>query len=915
MKVLGYISNTHHCGFSYVEDGEIKGCFLEERFSRIKTANDPQNIPEISLKEIQNYFNIDIKNDDIILTTTTPIFVKINDLVLNGLTNQFLDMGKKIYVYQHHLCHAIPTHFTSGFTEKTLNLVIDGSESNNIDTPTILTSENRNNFNYRFRNSKWCSVFSAENDKLTNLKSYIGTPYSFKEVGWTNTHNTLPSLWTIIMPYFGFKANKDEGKLMGLAARGKFNKKIYDTLKPCFNYKNLEFDLFAANTFRMAMDFLIKNNNMEDLDFRSDLCYCFQKLTEDTTLQFVIDLYHKYPNHKKLCLSGGLFANVKLNQKLNEYTPFEEIYIMPAMGDEGVALGSAMSHFYENNHQLSNKRWVNVFLGIGYTQKEMDNLIDNTLHETEDYNPVKVAKYLQNGKVIGTFQGRSEFGPRALGARSIMVEPTKKETHDYINKKLDRHEVMPFAPIVMSEHISDVCYAYKSLRSAEFMTLCYTVKDEWASKIPAVINTYDNTARPQVVYKERNLHFHEILNEFNKLTGIPVLMNTSFNSHGEPIINHPQHAIDHLNKGSVDYLILGNKIIKKKEKKLKVFTVIDSSFRERSKNKNSELLKENGFPLLFDSALEKKLPFQVVVNNGRIDGSYYSKIFPIINFLKSCNDDDIVLYVDAFDVLFLDNEEDILRKFESTKCKFLVSGEIFCYPFDTLEEKILEKTKKYISEGIYKLEPENNLLFRNPCAGMMIGYKTYFLEKILKWKEIIENGIFPHSNIVPKSVYEKSDQGACSIDYVNSDDFMRIDMYPKVFMNHMYVSRSVFYLNNGKVNYQSVLNSNQEFPSVIHFNGVTFPSIFDFSTALNLSKNKTVIKKEDKILKIQINEKLKKSVELKIFNEINEIEYEITFDENEPDLVRNVSSKSVNQNLKFRVELSYQGYTFYKQNF
>lgn len=564
MKVLGYISNTHHCGFAYVENGEIKGCFLEERFSRIKTANDPANIPDISLKEIQQYFNIDIKDEDVIIAATTPIFVKQNNNYIRGITLKLLSLNKNIHVYQHHLCHAVPTHFTSGFEEKTLNLVIDGSESSTINTPCILTRANLGMSNYRFKNSKWCTVYSACDNKLTELLSYKGAPYGFKECEWYDAYNPLASLWTKILPFFGFKANKDEGKLMGLAARGNFNKKIYDSLKYVFNYENLKFDLYTTNTFTSTINLLTNKYDINNEEFRADLAYCFQKLTEDITLQFVMDLYKTFPGHKKLCLSGGLFANVKLNQKLNEYTPFEEIYIMPAMGDEGVALGAAMVHHYHNDFKLENKRWNNVFLGIGYDQTELDRYINESIHTVTLYNPQTVAKLLVDGKVVGTFQGRSEFGPRALGARSIMVEPSKKETHEYINQKLDRHEVMPFAPIIMSEHISDVCYAYKSLRSAEFMTLCYTVKDEWALKIPAVINTYDNTARPQVVYKERNPHFHEILDEFNKLTGIPVLMNTSFNSHGEPIINHPQHAIDHLNKGSVDYLILGNKLLSKK---------------------------------------------------------------------------------------------------------------------------------------------------------------------------------------------------------------------------------------------------------------------------------------------------------------------------------------------------------------
>jgi len=570
MKVFGYISNTHHCGVAYIVDGEIKGCFLEERFSRIKTANDEVNLPYLSLEKIQNYFNFDIKDETVHVATTTPTFVKVKSSTLNyngihGLTRDLLKLNKKIHVYPHHLCHALPTHFTSGFKEKTMNLVIDGSESTNVDFPCILTKENAYKKTYNFRNAHWATSYSVENNIFNIVDKQLGSPYSFSDLDWLNCFNPMAALWSKILPFYGFRANKDEGKLMGLAARGKFDEKLYKFLKPCFNYNNLKFDLYETNTFNKRMILLNDEYNFkENKTAAENLAYVFQKLTEDITVKYIIDLYNRFEGHEKLCLSGGLFANVKLNQKINEYTPFKEIYIMPAMGDEGVALGAAMVHSYENNEPLQNKRWDNVFLGIGYNQDEMDSYIDTSKHDVTIYKPEIVAKLLVDGKVVGTFQGRSEFGPRALGARSIMVESSKKETHEYINQKLDRHEVMPFAPIIMSEHISDVCYAYKSLRSAEFMTLCYTVKDEWAPKIPAVINTYDNTARPQVVYKERNPHFHEILDEFNKLTGIPVLMNTSFNSHGEPIINHPQHAIDHLNKGSVDYLILGDKLISKK---------------------------------------------------------------------------------------------------------------------------------------------------------------------------------------------------------------------------------------------------------------------------------------------------------------------------------------------------------------
>jgi len=376
-----------------------------------------------------------------------------------------------------------------------------------------------------------------------------------------NVVNPVASLWGEVCRIYNWKENKDEGKVMGLAAQGKFDEEIYNHLKMGFAYSNLQFDLYSSNIFGFVLSELDKNGLIQEK--KKDVCFNFQKLTEDKILEYIWDLHKKFPGHKKLCLSGGLFANVKLNQRINEYGPFDEIYIMPPMGDCGVSLGSALIHS-NKEYNYETKRWDNVFLGIDYTQEEMDTYIDSSIHKIFPYSPNYIAELLNNGKVIGTFVGKTEYGPRALGSRSILVEPSRKETHEYLNKKLDRNEIMPFAPIVMSEYVSDIMYAYRSQRAAEFMTLCYTVKDEWVEKIPAVINIFDKTCRPQIVFKERNNFFHEILDEFNKLTGIPVLLNTSFNSHGEPIINHPTHAINHLNKGSIDFLILGNKILEKK---------------------------------------------------------------------------------------------------------------------------------------------------------------------------------------------------------------------------------------------------------------------------------------------------------------------------------------------------------------
>ena len=167
---------------------------------------------------------------------------------------------------------------------------------------------------------------------------------------------------------------------------------------------------------------------------------------------------------------------------------------------------------------------------------------------------------------VKLYQGRFEWGPRALGSRSIMVRATDPGTHEVLNERLKRNEIMPFAPFVMGEEAHNIFHIDGSEHTAEFMTLCYTCKDEWIEKIPAVIHRVDNTGRPQIVRKHSNPVFWNILNEYNKISGIPVLLNTSFNAHGEPINVYPDQVFKHLNDGVVDYLVTEYGIYYKKVK-------------------------------------------------------------------------------------------------------------------------------------------------------------------------------------------------------------------------------------------------------------------------------------------------------------------------------------------------------------
>ena len=235
------------------------------------------------------------------------------------------------------------------------------------------------------------------------------------------------------------------------------------------------------------------------------------------------------------------------------------------MGDGGLALGAAICKSNELGELPKPIKLDNVFFGSQFNKEYWDNELSkhsDTL-KTESVSFVQIANLINVGMILGVFVGRTEYGPRALGNRSIICRPTDKDTHTLLNTRLKRTEIMPFAPSVLEEHFFNVFTSDKSKYASEFMTLCFNTKESWVDSIPAVIHQKDWTARPQSVNNIANPHFHNIISEYYKLSGIPLVLNTSFNSHGEPINNYPHQVLRHLLDDSIDYIITEDYIISK----------------------------------------------------------------------------------------------------------------------------------------------------------------------------------------------------------------------------------------------------------------------------------------------------------------------------------------------------------------
>lgn len=281
-----------------------------------------------------------------------------------------------------------------------------------------------------------------------------------------------------------------------------------------------------------------------------------QQVTEDVVLEWVSRLRELYPA-SRIGMAGGVFSNVRLNQKVAELPGVSEVFIFPAMGDEGLPVGACVDWLLDNGRQLARRRLENLYLGYPYTGADLIGASRERGFRVEtDADPAgRTAELLQAGEVGAIFYGGMEMGPRALGARSILASPADRGVNDSINARLQRTEFMPFAPFVRDCDAGTV-FAVDSANSyaCRFMTITTTVSENWQDRIPAVVHV-DGTARPQIIYRDDNPLYYDILTRFKEISGLPCLVNTSFNAHEEPIINTPEEALTALADNRIDFLV------------------------------------------------------------------------------------------------------------------------------------------------------------------------------------------------------------------------------------------------------------------------------------------------------------------------------------------------------------------------
>jgi carbamoyltransferase len=352
----------------------------------------------------------------------------------------------------------------------------------------------------------------------------------------------------------GFIPFRHEGKVTGLAAYGK--PLLYDALARHFSVDErgeIGSDFADYQAMRRRILDLAKGASREDVSASVQL------LLENFVIESVRRILAAHPS-RHLGLAGGVFANVRLNQRLAEELPVEEVFIYPAMSDQGLACGAVLEFLLARDGMAPwlERRWP---LETLYYGRDFGADIDLLLGEDPRFaivsqSPVEgAADLLSQGRIVAIYAKGMEYGPRALGARSIMASALDADINRSLNDRLSRSEFMPFAPVVRAEDAEAVFdLGPAKRRAASFMTITCGVRSEWRERIPAVVHV-DGTARPQVIERKQNSLYYDILSEYKARSGVPVLINTSFNVHEEPIINRPEECARALAERRIDFVV------------------------------------------------------------------------------------------------------------------------------------------------------------------------------------------------------------------------------------------------------------------------------------------------------------------------------------------------------------------------
>ncbi len=575
-----YGLNYHDPSVAIIEDGTIIAAIEEERINGIKGSkgffpanaiNECLRLAKIQIQDIdkiaipyepslwQERFGLEISD---IITKSKLTNGKVDEsIILDEIKNAnlvnrydfFQDKEKvenlvrakvgisdvKIEFYDHHLSHVSSAYYASGLKSAT-GIVVDGIGE--ASTTTV-----------------W-KIVDGKFDKVLDLKY----------------PNSLGYFYALATAFLGFKPWEHEGKLMALAPYGKRNEELLNRFKSIIDFENGIFNVsnFICNnssgflmvdieksiiSLEKILGISARKNGDQILDIHKDFAWAVQHLLEKSVKQLV-NWGIEQTGIESVCVAGGIFMNCKMNMIVRENSNAKAYFVQPLAGDLGLVFGCGLLASKEKNIKEYNSLSFGPSFSDEFIKDELDKFGLN-YKKSKDVEQ-EVAELLTKGNIVCWFQGRMEMGARALGNRSILADPRGPKVSDIINERVKHRETWrPFACSMLDDYADEILLNKKANKSYPFMIEAFKVKDEWVEKIPAVIHKADGTTRPQTVKKDVYPRYYNMIKNFHNLTGCPLVLNTSFNDKGQPIVMTPKLAIEFFIKNDVDILAIENYIV------------------------------------------------------------------------------------------------------------------------------------------------------------------------------------------------------------------------------------------------------------------------------------------------------------------------------------------------------------------
>ena len=575
MNVLGLSFHYHDSAAALIKDGVLVAAAAEERFSRKKHDS---GFPELAIQFCLATGGIELHDVDHVVFYEKP-FVKFERMLLTAMATfpksaavfresmqrwisdklwvksmmaRRLKLPRSKFLFaDHHVSHAASSFFTSPFEEAAI-LTVDGA-------------------------GEWTTSTMA-----------IGRRNKIEVIKEMRFPHSVGLLYSAFTAYCGFEINEGEYKLMGMHPYGepRYVDRIHELLHvgedgslwhdmDYFQYHHSTNDTlterFEEHFGRPRRDPKLQDKSLDP--FYCDMAASIQRVTEEILLKMIHHL-KEVTGLDNLCLAGGVALNSVANYKLMRNGPFADVYIHPAPGDDGCAAGAA---YWAYNHILEQPRGPaleHAYLGSEYTDAAIEEFLTKNdiayrkIDDDEEFYDF-VARTLADGHVCGWMRGRFEWGPRALGSRSIIADPRRMEMKEKLNSKIKFREAFrPFAPSVTEERADEFFEIPEPQRHwpARFMLYVAPVREEKRADLPAITHE-DGSGRLQTVYRRTNPAYHRVIERFGELTGVPVIMNTSFNLKGEPIVESPAHAFNTFSLSGMDFLFMNNFVVEADAKK------------------------------------------------------------------------------------------------------------------------------------------------------------------------------------------------------------------------------------------------------------------------------------------------------------------------------------------------------------